>query len=251
MEVLGEPVGCRRVGEFLGVAELLQIVLEYTRHRVAANFRRDDIDHRQFERLVVSRKRSVAHQPEREQAPGALGVHDKWADDIRLGVGRDIGNVIAGPLGAIPPHQLAAWIPRISVDVGRGPIVEDAPVERPRPRPIRKYAGIVGIGIVAAGHVVAGFVEAAGIDPAAAGRLAVVAQDREIDELLAFGDHDLGRIVGIGDVFGRVAVEFLGQLLRRRFAGILVTPIEIDDRFGNRAAFLLIKRAQAQKYLRP
>ena len=114
-----------------------------------------------------------------------------------------------------------------------------------------KDAGIVGIGIVAAGHVVAGFVEAAGIDPAAAGRLAVVAQDREIDELLAFGDHDLGRIVRIGDVFGRVAVEFLGQLLRRRFAGILVTPIEIDDRFGNGAAFLLIERPQAQKDLRP
>ena len=62
VEVLGQPIGGRRVGKLLGVAELLQIVLEYARHRIAADFRRDDIDDRRFKRLVVGRKRPIAQQ---------------------------------------------------------------------------------------------------------------------------------------------------------------------------------------------
>ena len=61
MEMLGQPVGGCRVGELLGVAELLPVVLEHARHRIAANFRRDEIGDRRFERLVVGGERSVAH----------------------------------------------------------------------------------------------------------------------------------------------------------------------------------------------
>ena len=41
VEVLGQPVGGRRIGELLGVAELLHIVLEHARDRIAADLRRD------------------------------------------------------------------------------------------------------------------------------------------------------------------------------------------------------------------
>ena len=167
-----------------------------------------------------------------------------------LAVGRDVGDVVSGPFAAVPPQQLAAGIPRVAVHVGRRAIVEDAAVDRPGPRPFGIEAGVTRIAGVAAGHVVAGLVVAAGIDPAAARRLAVVAQRGEADDLLALGQNDLGRVVRIGDVLGRVAVDFLGQLVGRRIAGILVAPVQIEDRLGNRAALLLIERLQAQVELR-
>ena len=167
-----------------------------------------------------------------------------------LAVGRDVGDVVAGPFAAVPPQQLAARIPGVAVHVGRRAIVENAAVDRPGPRPFGVDAGRVGIAGVAAGHVVAGLVVAAGIDPAAACRLAVVAQGGEADDLLALGEHDLARVVRIGDVLGRVAVDFLGQLVGRRIAGILVAPVQIEDRLGKRAALLLIERLEAQVELR-
>ena len=83
-----------------------------------------------------------------------------------------------------------------------------------------------GIAIVAAGHVVAGLGEAAGVDPAAAGGRAVVAQRGEARDLLALLEQHLGRIGRIGDVLDHVAVDLLGELVRVRIVGILVGPVQ-------------------------
>ena len=129
-------------------------------------------------------------------------------------------------------------------------IVEDAAVDRPRPRPGRERPGIVRIGVVAAGHVVARLVERAGIDPAAAGRGAVVAQGGEADDLLALLQDRLGRVVRIGDVGHDVAVDLLGDLVRFRIARILVGPHQLRQRIRIGAAFLLVERFETQIELR-
>src|SRR5208337_5247626 len=118
--------------------------------------------------------------------PGsALGVHDEGANLIRLRGRRDVGHVVAAPFGSIPLDELARWIPRLALKVGRRAVVQNAPVGRPGERPFEIGPGVVWVARIAAGHVVARLVEAAGINPAAACRRAVVAQLPEASHLFA------------------------------------------------------------------
>ena len=250
VEVLGQPVGGRRVGEVRRLAELLQVALEDAGDRIAADVRGDRVGDRRFERLVVHRERPVAHHGAGEQARCALRVHDERADHARLRRRRDVRNVVAGPLLAVPRDDLAARIPRLAVQVGRGAVVEDAPVGRPGERPLRIEAGIVGIAGVPPRHVVAVLVEAAGIDPAAAGRRAVVAQLREAGHLLALLDQHLGRVGRIVDRLDGVAVDLVRDLVGLRIVRIGVGPAQIEDRVGKRPALLLVERLQPQTDLR-
>ena len=131
VEVLGEPVGGRRVGELLGVAELLHVAFEHARHRIAPDLGIDRIGNRRFERFVVHRERPFAHGRAREQAPGAFRLHDEGADHFGFGVRRDVGHVIADPNRAVPFHELARRIPWFSGKIRRCSIVDDAAVDRP------------------------------------------------------------------------------------------------------------------------
>src|SRR5208282_4449061 len=108
----------------------------------------------------------------------------------------------------VPTDDLAAGIPGLARKIARGAIVEDAPVDRPRERPLRIDAGVFRIAVVAPRHLVAGLGEAAGIDPATAGGRAVVPQRGEARKLLAGGHDDLRRIVRIREIGDRVAVDF-------------------------------------------
>src|SRR5581483_3562851 len=84
----------------------------------------------------------------------------------------EIRHVLALPLLAVPPDVALALGPGIPLRVGRGPVVEDAPVRRPCPRPLRRDIALLPVRLLPRRLVDAVSVDAA-IDPAAAGRGAV------------------------------------------------------------------------------
>ncbi|MCY1434579.1 hypothetical protein D9M71_506430 [compost metagenome] len=98
--------------------------------------------------------------------------------------------------------------------------------------------------VVAAGHLVAQFGPAATENPATGGRTAVILELAETGQLRVGLDRRAG---GVGEVGRRRAVDFLGQLLRRRFVGDLVRPRQLEQRVGIRAAIGLITLAQTQE----
>src|SRR5664280_2143119 len=140
---------------------------------------------RRLLRLVVRRKRPVEHAHRREQPSLAVGLHDervvarepRGAPGARLRpegrrlVGHEVGHVVTGPLAVldVPPDVLLALAPRLALGIGRGAVVEDAAVRRPRPAPVEG-----GEGLLTAGLAVGGVVDAVGIhpgvDPATPGR---------------------------------------------------------------------------------
>src|SRR5215213_6559060 len=88
------------------------------------------------------------------------------------------------------------------IGVGGGAVVEDAPVHRPRPRPLGREPVLLGAGLLARDLVDLVGV-AAGVDPAAARRRAVVGEREVAREGVVLGvpaadlaQHGLG--VGIG-----------------------------------------------------
>src|SRR5208283_1904773 len=93
--------------------------------------------------------------------------------------------VRAAPLGAIPGKQLALWVPGLTRRIGRGAVVQDAPVGGPRPSPVERLANAVGIGVVAPCHEISGLSPGAAKDPATAGGGAIVPELCEAGELLA------------------------------------------------------------------
>ena len=163
VEVLGQPVARGGVGEVVGGTEHLHVALEHPGRRVAADARRQRVVDRRLERLVVRRERPVAHHGAGEQARHALRVHDERPDRLLGRHGRPVvGHVQPDPATAVPLDQPLARPPRPALRIGRSPIVEDAPVDRPRPRPLRRQPGVRRVARVAPGHHVAGFGVAAG-----------------------------------------------------------------------------------------
>ena len=112
VEVLGQPVGRRRIGELLRRRRTASMSPLNTRAAgLPRIFGAIGLATGDLERLVVRRERPVAHHAAREQARGALRVHDEGPDHVRLGRRRDVGHVVAGPLRAVPLDQLAARDP--------------------------------------------------------------------------------------------------------------------------------------------
>ena len=72
----------------------------------------------------------------------------------------------------VPPDQRLALAPRLAVGVGRGAVVQDPPVGRPGPAPLRRDPALLGSRLAPRGLVHAVGADAA-VDPAAAGRGAV------------------------------------------------------------------------------
>src|ERR1700722_3077425 len=78
----------------------------------------------------------------RAQTPSSpLGIHDERSDAIgRLGGRRVIGHVDAGPPLTVPFDDRLFRIPGLAVEVGARAIVENSPVGRPSPGPVRSDA---------------------------------------------------------------------------------------------------------------
>src|SRR5690606_20781283 len=96
---------------------------------------------------------------------------------VRRFGGFEVRVVVAGPapLLRVPPDVRLARAPRPPGRVGGGPVVEDAPVGRPRPPPLRRHPGLLRTR-PAAGRLVDLAGVAATVDPAAAGGRPVVGE---------------------------------------------------------------------------
>src|SRR5216683_6672336 len=138
-------------------------------------------------------------------------------------------------------------VPRLPVGIARGAVVEDPAIDRPRPSPARREARIVRVRIVAPCHLISLLGETTGVDPAAARRLAVVAQLRETVELLPRPQLYDGSVLGIGYVFNDIAVDLARDFFRARRVDELVGPVQAEDRLGEGAALLAVHVAQAQE----
>ncbi|MND86005.1 hypothetical protein D3C80_779510 [compost metagenome] len=249
VEMFGQTVGGRRIGELRRRTELFGVRLEHTGNRVAAHFSVEDVLDRAFERFHVCRERTVTHHAASEQTRNAFLVHYERADILRFRRRRNVGNVITRPLGTIPFEQLAGRIPRLAVDIRGCTVVERAAVQRPGEGPAQIGAGIVRIVVVTTTHIIALLVPAAGIDPAAGHGRAVVAKLREVDHLLAGSNQNLARIGRVHEIAQRAAVDLLRQLFRRRFVLVLISPRQVEDRIGESTAFLAIQFPHAQEDL--
>src|SRR5260370_3850333 len=60
-----------------------------------------------------------------------------------------------GPVAGlvVPPDQRLALAPRLAFEIGRGPVVQDPPVEGPRPAPFRCDPALLGTRLAAGGLV--------------------------------------------------------------------------------------------------
>ena len=188
--VLGEPVGgegeredvaLRRMGPVPRRPDLL-----LGRVRLDAVQRVLD---RRLRRLVVRRQRPVDDALGREQPGLAVALHDErvgTADRVlrprvvRRHVVRPLGrlevrHVLTGPAAGllVPPDVLLPLAPRLALGVGRGTVVEDPAVQRPRPAPLGGHRVLLLARLAPGGLVDLVGVDAA-VDPAAAGRRAVV-----------------------------------------------------------------------------
>ena len=192
------------------------------------------IVNRTFDRLVKFGERAVGEGCERpEDSADAFGIHDEWAHVIfRLGVGLEIGNVVASPFlrGFVPPHLFSCGIERFAVEVAGRAIVKDAAIRRPGQTPVRMHTQTRRIRRIAARGLIARFGKCAGINPVAAGGRAVVFQPGKAGKLLAGFDLLLGG--GIFEIRERLSVDFLQYLGQRRIGGVGVIPRQFQDGIG-------------------
>src|SRR5207302_11063527 len=112
----------------------------------------------------------------------------------------EVGDVVARPLGAIPPHPFLPLAPWLSLEIGRGSVVEDATVGWPRPAPLELRArGIRRVRLFPGGEVAVRRWKHAAVDPGGARRGPVVLEVAEAREMPTW-------IVGV------VAVDLLEDL---------------------------------------
>ena len=190
-------------------------------------------------------ERPLDHLVEREEAPHPLVVHDEGADVLGGRGGRIVRHVEADPFAAVPFDDRFRRVPRLARRIGAGAIVEDAPVGRPRPSPVRRDARLARVARVAPRHLVALLGIAPREDPAARHGRAVIAQLRETVELLPGFDERLA--VGVLEIGQGAAIHFLGHFLGIGVDRIDVIPREVEERIGEGAAVLAVHFAQAME----
>src|SRR4029077_10430476 len=113
----------------------------------------------------------------------------------------EVGDVVAGPLLAVPPHPLLLLAPRLAVEIGGAAVVHDPPVGRPRVPPAQVRAALTRrIGLLAGRAVLVGSGKHAAVDPRRAGGRPVVLEIADPRDVTA----------GLGAV---VPVDLLQKLL--------------------------------------
>src|SRR5690606_1332759 len=113
------------------------------------------------------------------------------------------------------------------------------------PGPVEGLPDAGRVAVVAPRHHVAVLGPAAGIDPAAAGGAAVVAQLAEARELLALAAGDAGGVARIAKVLQRTAVVLLRELLRGGVLRAGVVPGQVEDRIREGATLGAVQLAHA------
>src|SRR5215213_3654794 len=205
--VLGQAVGRENVGEDyrarVSAGGVVGIVVagEPLAHRVRPLII-DGVLEGRFVRLVVSWEGSVGEACGHEDPPSSLRLHNEGAiapDGIlRDGVvwwlvvgafGRaEVRHVVAGPLSLlfVPPDVFLLVGPGLAFGIGRGAVVDNAAVHRPRPRPLGGHPVLLGVWFAAGGLVGLVGVDAS-VDPAPARRRAVVLERQVAGESVALG----------------------------------------------------------------
>ena len=196
--MLGEAVGREDVGKNVGsrlpVGGVVTVV--GTRELLAGRvgpLAVEGVLERRLVWLVMRRERPVGQAGRRVQPARAVRLHDEWlvSPDGVLGlcvVGRlvvralgslEVGDIKAGPLPLlfVPPDVFLALAPRLPLGVCGGPIVDDATVHRPRPRPLRGDPVLLSPGLAPCGLVDLVFIDAA-VDPTATGGRAIRLKSR-------------------------------------------------------------------------
>ena len=188
------------------------------------------------------REWSLDHLVAGKQAPDALGVHDERTYPIgRLRRRRIVRHIDADPSCAVPFDERLVRIPWTSGKIGTGAIVENPPVRRPRPGPVRRNALLARVRRVTACHLVALLGIASREDPAAGCCCAVVAQLGEAIQQLAGTQGDPAGF--ILEVHQCPTVHVLRQFLRIGVGRVGVVPGQVQDRVGECAAILAIHLA--------
>ena len=155
--VLGQPIGGEDEREAVAVGVVV-VLVAWAREPLASWIRPlavEPIGERRLLRFEVGRERSVDQAGRCVQPGAAVGLHDErvFAGDHVLGLGAlrrhvvrvlgrlEVGDVVARPLlfALVPPHVALALRPGPALRVGGGAVVEDAPVRRPCPSPLRRH----------------------------------------------------------------------------------------------------------------
>ena len=141
VEVLSQAISGADVREFLRFAHLLEIAFEDASGRVRDHVRVQRVSpERRFKRLVVFRERSFRHLIDSEQTAHPFRLHDKRTDVAARRSGAVVRNIHAAPFRAVPLQQLTLRIPRFTLRVRGGAVIQDAAVERPCPCPAQRIA---------------------------------------------------------------------------------------------------------------
>src|SRR5690606_25958403 len=103
-----------------------------------------------------------------KQASHPFRLHDKRPDIAAWCGSAVVRNIHAAPFRAVPFQQLTLRIPRVTLRVSGGTVIENAAVQRPCPSPAQRIAKARWVSVIAVGHLVAFRRPATGKDPATA-----------------------------------------------------------------------------------
>ena len=191
VEVLGQTIGGSDIRELIGFTQCFGVVFKDSRSRVRDNVWMQRVSsQRRFKRLVVFRERTFRHLIEGKQTPHAFLLHDKRPDAAARRRCAVVRNIPAGPLSAVPFQQLTLRIPRVTLRICGGAVIQNAAVKRPCPCPAQRVTEARRIGVITTRHLVAFRRPATGENPAATGGCTVIAQLGERTKLLAFLDDN-------------------------------------------------------------
>ena len=243
VEMLGQTIGGADIRELILLTQADGVLFIQTHHRAGDHLRVQRVGaKRGFHRLVVLRERPFRQFIERKQAAKSLLLHDKRPGVAPRRRSIEVRNIISDPLAAVPLDQHPLRIPRLAVNISRSAVIQHPTIERPRPGPSQRIAQARRIGVITIRHLVTLLGPAAGIDPARRRGAAVIAQQREAIEQLAFFRQQSAIL--IVEIRQRVAVVLFSHFCRFRVIWLLIAPAHFQQRFRALPAFATVQLAQ-------